>query len=403
MIRKLLLFTFGAVLLLVLAFAGVSAYYALAYSPVYVQRLLLWRDSDVGDLNRFPARPIAESAVPHPLGNAPAEVQARAQALLQELLASDDLEAVLQSTGTQDLIILQGDQVVYEAYASGSSRATPVTSFSVAKSFVSTLVGIAIDEGYLGSVGDPITAYLPELADRDPAFAEITIEHLLRMSSGIHYAEFPFFHGDDALTYYYPDLRKLALQRTRLDGPPGETWLYNNYHPLLLGLVLERATGQSVADYLEEKIWQPMGAEYPASWSLDSEATGFEKMESGINARALDFARFGRLVLAGGQAGERQVIPADWLQAATQEDLSIDRAAYFPEYFLEEPELYYRYLWWGFRRAEGPDDFAALGKHGQVIYLSPAANLVLVRNGSSGDLPEYGTWSRLFYEFASRW
>lgn len=403
MLKKILLGLAALALLVVLAIAGFSAYYALRYSPVYVQRLLLWQESDVGDIARFPAREIAEAETPFPLAAAADADQARAVDLLQELLAADDLPSSLEATGTQNLIVLQGDEILYEAYASGSSRESLVTSFSVAKSFVSTLVGIAIEEGYIGSVDDPITNYLPELAARDPAFAEITIQHLLQMSSGIHYAEFPFFHGDDAFTYYYPDLRWVALQHTRIDGPPGDAWLYNNYHPLLLGLILERATGQPVAEYLQEKIWQPMGAEYPATWSLDSVESGFEKLESGINARALDFARFGRLVLAGGQAGEQPVIPASWLASATQEDLPVDRDSYYPAYFLEEPQMYYQYLWWGFRRPDTPGDFAALGKYGQTIYISPSTRLVLVRNGRSGDLPGYGTWSMLFYEFASRW
>ena len=96
-----------------------------------------------------------------------------------------------------------------------------MTSFSVAKSFVSALVGIAIGEGKIASVRDPITKYLPELAERDPRFSQITIEDLLRMSSGIRYEEFPFLHGDDAKTYYYPDLRALALQQTEVVGEPG--------------------------------------------------------------------------------------------------------------------------------------------------------------------------------------
>jgi CubicO group peptidase (beta-lactamase class C family) len=94
---------------------------------------------------------------------------------------------------------------------------------------------------------------------------------------------------------------------------------------LLLGIILERATGVPVAKYLEQKIWQPVGAEFPASWSLDSQETGFEKMESGINARAIDFAKFGRLYLNGGNWGGKQIIPEDWVQASTQIDPTVDR------------------------------------------------------------------------------
>ena len=157
---------------------------------------------------------------------------------------------------------------------------------------------IAISEGYIHSVDDPITEYLPELAERDPAFKNVTIRNLLMMSADIKYDDFPFFNGDDVKTYYYPDLRELALEDTQIVGSPGEKFLYNNYHPLLLGMVIERATGTSVANYLQEKIWKPIGMQYPGSWSLDE--NGFEKMESGINARAVDFTKFGRLFLYNG-------------------------------------------------------------------------------------------------------
>jgi CubicO group peptidase (beta-lactamase class C family) len=100
------------------------------------------------------------------------------------------------------------------------------------------------------------------------------------MASGIRYEEFPLPNGDDALTYYYPDLRALALGETRIAGEPGVRFLYNNYHPLLLGVILERATGRSVTAWLQEKLWTPLGMEFDGSWSLDSEAAGLEKLES---------------------------------------------------------------------------------------------------------------------------
>ena len=132
-------------------------------------------------------------------------------------------------------------------------------SFSVAKSFVSTLVGIAIDEGLIGSVEDPVTDYLPELAVRDPRFERITLRDLLTMSSGIRFWEtdLPWPWTDDTYTYYGVDLRDVGLNGTRIERPPGQEWHYNNYHPLLLGMVLERATGMSVSDYMATRLWQP--------------------------------------------------------------------------------------------------------------------------------------------------
>ena len=272
--------------------------------------------ADVNDYRRFPAQELETG--PSDFVFRRGLDEARVAALFEAQPEVDRLDEFLAAQDTQAFLVIQDDAILYEKYFNGAARDSIVTSFSVAKSFVSALVGIAIGEGKIASVRDPITKYLPELAERDPRFSEITIEDLLRMSSGIRYEEFPFLHGDDAKTYYYPDLRTLALQQTEVVGEPGSTFLYNNYHPLLLGLILERATGVPVAEYLQEKIWKPLGMEYPGSWSLDSTDTGFPKMESGINARAIDFARFGRLYLNEGAWEGRQIVPADWVAESTR-------------------------------------------------------------------------------------
>jgi CubicO group peptidase (beta-lactamase class C family) len=177
----------------------------------------------------------------------------------------------------------------------------------MAKSFASTLVGVAIDEGYIKSVDESITNYIPELLGKDERFKAITIRNLLTMSSGIKYedgGDLPWSEeADDTKTYYSTDLRELALN-CRIEGKPGEYFEYNNYNPLLMGMILERATGMRVSRYLQEKLWKPVGMEADGSWSLDSTSSGFEKMESGVNARARDFARFGmHAVCPGGQLG----------------------------------------------------------------------------------------------------
>ena len=262
------------------------------------------------------------------------------------------------------------------------------------------MIGIAIEDGYISSVDDPITDYIPELLERDPAFGDITIRNLLMMSSGIRYKEFPFVNGDDAKTYYYPDLQQLALEDTSIVGEPNEKFLYNNYHPLLLGMIIERATGSSVANYLQEKIWKPIGAEYPASWSLDEH--GFEKMESGINARAIDFAKFGRLFLHNGSRDGVQVVPVGWVIEATQADTSTDYENYYPDSFIfADGKGYYKYMWWGIQRDENTYDFMALGNHGQFIYISPSKDLIIVRFGESyGEFGGAQGWIDIFIDFA---
>ena len=385
-------------LVAVLGLVALALLYAFLFYPAeYVLRVLRWGDADVYDYQKFPARTMSASTEPfHFVFNL------QETAVLNQFntspITNGDFEQFLTDTGTQAFLVIQNDTILYENYFNGASHNTTVTSFSMAKSFASTLIGIAISEGHIHSVNDPITDYLPELAQRDPSFANITIRDLLMMSSGIHYAEFPFVNGDDAKTYYYPDLRDLALNQTKIDGDPGQTFLYNNYHPLLLGLILERATGMPVADYLAQKIWQPIGMEADGTWSLD--ARGFEKMESGINGRAIDFAKFGRLFLNQGNWDGNQIVPAIWVDEATNPDPSHLGNYYSDQFRATIPNGYYKYMWWGLEREGAANDFAALGNHGQFIYVSPHKNLIIVRHGEKHGA-DYAEWLQLFYDFAT--
>jgi len=378
----------------------------LVYPYEYVRRVLAWRESDVGDyLNNFPSHPLSASQAPFTFEEAPDE-QLVAE-LFSEIAGVDDFEAFLENENTQAFIVIQDDAILYEKYFNETQHDSMVTSFSVAKSFISALIGIAIEDGYINSVEDPITDYLPELAERDPRFTDITIRHLLMMASGLDYQDtrWALLNGDDPITTYYPDQRKAALEFTEILDAPGEYFLYNKYHPQLLGLILERTTGKSVAQYMQEKIWDPVGMEFEGSMSVDSEESGFEKMEAGVNARAIDFAKFGRLYLDKGDWDGVQVIPPEWIVESTAVDQSVQHADYYPDEFgkLIYDKLfgYYKYMWYGFPR-EGEDyDFTAAGDRGQFIYVSPAKNLIIVRNslayGKFGD----EQWLRLFYEFAS--
>jgi CubicO group peptidase (beta-lactamase class C family) len=340
---------YGAVALLV----GVLAVFGWAWSSVdrsTIARALWWAEADVGDQVRFLARPIraGEDASPLPSGG---EIDLPAPPVGDGgEVAFDDF---LRANDTGAFLVVQGAQLVYERYFGDSDRRTLQTSFSTAKSFVSTLVGIAIDEGFIGSVEDPVTDYLPELAARDPRFDRITLRDLLTMSSGIRYwdTDLPWPWADDTYTYYGVDLREIGLNRTEVERPPGQEWHYNNYNPLLLGLVLERATEMSVSEYMSTRLWRPLGAERDATWNLDSESSGFEKMESGLNATAADYARFGLLFLHRGEWNGTRIVPEDWVHTATAEDTTTD------------PAEHYQYFWW--IDVERPGRFYALGNLGQ--------------------------------------
>jgi CubicO group peptidase (beta-lactamase class C family) len=340
-------------------------------------RAIWWRGADVEDQYRFPARPIPAAGPSSPLP-AGGEVDLPA--------ASDDL---LRRTGTSSFLVVHHDRLVDERYFDGADRRARQTSFSVAKSIVSTLVGIAIDEGLVGSVEDPVTRYLPELAARDPRFGRVTLRDLLTMSSGLRYWEtdLPWPWTDDTFTYYGVDLRDVALNRTEVERPPGQHWQYNNYHPLLLGMVLERATGMPVSDYASTRLWRPLGAEADATWSLDSQRSGFEKLESGLNATPADFARFGLLFLHDGEWNGRRIVPRGWVRAATAADTTTD------------PADFYQYLWWV--DAERPGRFYALGNLGQYVYVAPDADAVIVRTGRDWGV-DNRTWLATFRDVTDR-
>jgi CubicO group peptidase (beta-lactamase class C family) len=301
-----------------------------------------------------------------------------------------DLDTFLADTGTQAFLVIRNDTIIYERYFKGNQRDSIVTSFSVAKSFDSALVGIAIHDGYIKSINDPITDYIPELAQRDARFNDIQIRHLLMMASGLRYnTDRPISFGDDNLTYEFNDLRHLALTETEVVEPPGVTFLYNNYNPLLIGMILERATGKTVTAYLQEKIWTPIGMEFNGSWSLDSKESGFEKMESGINARAIDFAKFGRLYLNNGNWNGEQVVPSAWVDESTQD-----------KGLLQGLPINYGYYWWGEKCNPNSHDFFAMGNLGQFIYISPSKNLIIVRNGEKYGLEGEGeAWGEVFCQF----
>jgi CubicO group peptidase (beta-lactamase class C family) len=393
------------------AFAVAQATWVVA-SPdeaLYLARQVAWGDSRVTDYQLFPARAVA---------NAPSAFHFRqrpAPELLQPITYSSEgqtrqlgFEEFLKATNTTSFIVLKDDTILYEGYFNGYSRDSIVTSFSMAKSFTSALVGIAIGEGYIGSVDDRVVTYLPELRGR--GLDDLTIRHLLTMSSGVRYVhddavsplqELTQF-TDDGLSYAYPNLRSQALQLRAADEPVGTSFNYNNYYPQLLGMILERTTRRPPAEYLQEKIWKPLGMEYPATWSLDSEAGGFELMTAGINGRAIDFAKFGRLYLNNGAWDGRQIVPAYWVVESTAPDPNDQRPwrSERSENIWAEQNGYYKYLWWGKRHPDGSYTYEAHGKRGQRIAVSPSAGVVVVRFGLDGGGVD--AWEDVFAEVIAR-
>lgn len=396
MISRILRIVTAVTACIIVAVLGIAS---LVYSPRYVIRVILWQDSDAFDWQKFPAHPVRAASQIHYFHSAPAP---RVSEVFNQLSGAKDWDAFLAQNSTQAFIVIQDNQVLYENYFNNTARDSVVTSFSAAKSFTSALIGIAIDEGSIKSADDPITRYLPELEARDPRFKEITIRHLLLMASGLDYSEFKplLFNSDDILTSYYPDQRRISLENTHIKDPPGKYFRYNKYHPQLLGMILERATGMSVTQYMQTRLWDRIGMEHNGSWSTDSEESDFERMEVGVNATAIDFAKFGVLFLRGGRFRDSQVISRKWVEDSTRPQLPEDYNRYYSKWFASLPgKAYYRYMWWGFTREGASADFAAMGNKGQFIYVSPRKNLVIVRNGIEYGIPPE-KWLKLFYDFA---
>lgn len=400
--------TVGLVLgaLLVLLFVvGATWAYAAPEPALFLARDIVWGPSDVWDYQKFPERVVNNAAPAFQFQESlqPELFQTMTIEYKQDgQVKQANFEELLKSTQTTSFIVIKDDAILYEGYFNGYHRDSIVTSFSMAKSVTSALIGIAIDEGRIGSVDDPIVSYLPEL--RGKGLDDVTIRHLLLMASGIRYVSDDEIAGpaalspfsDDSLSYSYPNLRSQAL--SRLPAPkglptgPGAEFNYNNYNPTLLGIILERTTHMPVAQYLQEKIWEPLGMEYPASWSLDSTESGFEATLCCVNGRAIDFAKFGLLFLHNGNWNGQQIISEQWIKESTSPyptnpngDIAWRANTWFSDWreANESGAGYYKYQWWGRLRPDGNYDFIAVGHLGQRIYVSPQHNAVAVRFGIS--------------------
>jgi CubicO group peptidase (beta-lactamase class C family) len=266
--------------------------------------------------------------------------------------------------------------MLFEGYYNGYDRESVNTSFSTAKSITSLLVGIAIDEGLIHDLDDPLTRYVPELADRDAGFAQITLRSLLDMKSGIAFRDHDLPWGDKPRAYYHPHLRHVLLRELRVAEAPGTRWRYNTYNPILLGLMLERATGETVSEFTSSRLWRRLGMEFPATWSVDGDTDPIEKMESGVNARAVDFAKLGRLVLRRGDWNGQRIVSEQWVDESVTPPPGCALADFLPQ------QVCHHHAWW-LHPASGEQRLAigAWGHLGQYIYVFPNEQMVLVRFG----------------------
>lgn len=363
--------------------------------------IVFWEGSDIEHIRVFPANDIPtsdESSLPRELNDTAIDAFAgfdvRDYLLDQPLHPSlildseEKLDQFLSDSHSTAFLIVQDGVLVHEWYAEDRDPEALHNTFSVSKSILSTTVGMAIEDGHISSLDDPVTDYVPELLERDARFADITLEHLITMSSGIAYDEqqrTPY--SDQVNTYFGTDLRQSAIANPTIAEEPGSRWLYNNYNPQLLGMAVERAVGMTISDYTSQAWWGPMGAEADASWSVDSFYNRFEQSAHGFNARPRDLARFGLMFANQGIVEGVQVVPREWVAEATAPtNVSIGRND-----FLEQN---YKYFWWVL-----PDGrFWAQGRHGQYVFVAPDDKTVIVRMGRA----ETADWPSLLTEVSAR-
>ena len=377
----------------VVLFAGLMTAIAVMYGPVYAYRVLVYNEATIRDYERvFPMREIKNrppvfnfKKAAHPLA-----IHTVTYAYPKGGTTTIDFEKFLDDSETTAFLVIRDDTILYEKYLNGYSRDSINRSFSMAKSITATLVGLAVHDGFIRSLNDPIIAYLPEL--KGHGIDAMTVRDLLVMNSGIAFTLLPrdafilsqpFY--DEAVMYYLPNIRAHLMKLHAGKEPLGAYFLYDDYYPLLEAMIIERTAHKTLSAYAAEKLWSRIGAEFPASFSLNSAEDGLEQAASGFNARAIDFAKFGRLFLDDGVWEGRRVLPAGWVREATSPDPS-DRRPWMSDRDWKDAGGYYKYHWWGMRNEDGTYDYTATGSPGgQIIYVSPRRRAIVVHNGASGD------------------
>lgn len=332
-------------------------------SSCYVGRFFYYNYADVNDYHKFPKVPINRNKDVFQFIDDGKRVVLSQMTLENKTLPFD---TYLSENKTLSFLIIQNDSIKYEYYDEDYDSSSIFPSFSMAKSVVSALVGVAIDEGAITDENDLVIHYLPEL---DKSLSPVTLRDLLDMRSGIRYNESYSNPWADMPKYYYgTNLRKYILKLKAAEAPDMH-YHYQSVNTLLLALCVEKATHMQINQYLEQKLWKPMGMEYDASWSIDSRRSNTVKAFCCLNARTIDFAKIGRLYLKKGNWNGTQLISEKWInKSLTITNDSKDSRGYS-----------YVYQW----RVLPTGQFFAKGILGQYIYCNPKTNLIIVRLGKS--------------------
>jgi len=353
-----------------------SFFYSLGVFAILMSscKAIIYNVPNVTDYKIFDTKLIAKSSTPYSIPKSTKNATLPDEYLWAIANNNDKVynyktpEDFLISQGTLSFIVIRNDTIIYENYFNGFQPDSMRTIFSVSKAFTSTLVGIAIEEGYIKSVNQLVSDFIPSFKEKGKE--KMTINHLLQMTSGLSEHDYA-----DILRlgrfYYANDQNKKCLN-TGLRCEPGTKFQYSSMTTQLLGICLEKATGKSFEEYFHAKIWEPLGTEYNALSSRDKK--DMHKYFGGISANPKDLAKFGLLYLNKGKMNGKQIVSEEWVkQTSVRDTIEGKSTSYTNCFWLDTYPL---------ENVFNKSDFFAGGYGGQIVYVNPENNTIIIRTGT---------------------
>lgn len=329
-----------------------------------LESLLFWNQEEKE--RRFPLMQSIYPSIPVEAGTYTSELQ-DSESIIPQWEDDTTLESYIQKNRIGGVIVVKDGKIQLEAYGEGVDQNTLWTSYSVAKSISSLLVGVALEDGFIESLDDRLDKYINEFEGYD--YGKVSVRQLLTMTSGIEWNEdYVDPNSDVAQMYQAPCEGEEAhiltyMKDLKAAHEPGTKWNYSTGETDLVGILIQKATGTSMAEYLSEKIWKPFGMQQCGYWLAD-ECSDMNIGGSGLSASLRDYARLGMLMLNEGKINGESIVADEWMQDATK-----------LLYQTNDQGGGYGYLWW--RNPDG--SYAAHGIFGQLLYINPAENLVIAQ------------------------
>ncbi|MGI9138237.1 MAG: serine hydrolase domain-containing protein [Sediminibacterium sp.] len=357
MIKKIII----SLLVIIVLIGGLS------FTPQFshLKNFAIWGKHSIHDYKTHPTRLVASGGAPQfwPLDSN-----------YNKGVIPDSLMTIIDSNNTHAFLVIQNGKLLYEKYFDGYTAKTLSGSFSAAKSIISLLIGIALDEGKIKSLDEPVSNYVPHF--KNEGLDKVRIKDLLTMSSGTNYRESDLSYFSLNASAYYGDDEGYLISKLKSIEPAGVNWQYRSADTQVLGFIVEKVFGQNISELVSERFMKPMGAEADALWLLDGNKK-HEKAFCCFNGVAHDYARFGQLVLNNGNWNGKQIVSTSYIKEATQ-----------PASYLKDPNEngnpvdFYGYQYWMFKE-QGHDVVAQNGLFGQYVFIIRDKNAIVVRLGES--------------------